>query len=200
MSFQGAMAATTVVALALATGCGGGARQDASEQVVAYSVAVPRATFPAHQDLAERTAMKITVHNTGTRTIPNLAATIEAKGSGTTVEAFGLHSEEGDVQSSSRPVWVVDVGPFNGDTAVPNTWALGRLRPGVTKTFTWEVVAVQPGHYRLGYRLFGSLTGKSTLRLSGGGAPHGSFTVDISHTPAQVRVTKSGKIVRVPTD
>jgi hypothetical protein len=184
----------------LANGCGGGSRQDAGEQAAIYPVAVVHATFPSHQQLAERTEMRIAVHNTGTRTIPNLAATIEAAGRGTTVEAFGLHSEEPDVQSSSRPVWVVDVGPINGETALPNTWALGRLAPGATRTFAWHVVAVQPGTYRLGYRLSGSLSGKSRLRLTGGGVPQGSFKVTISHTPAQVRITKGGKIVPVPSD
>jgi hypothetical protein len=194
------MAATAAVALALASGCGGGTRQDAGERALTYRVAVPHASFPAHQDLAERTAMRITVTNTGTRTIPNLTATIQAADRGTTVEAFGLHSEEGDLQSTSRPAWVVDIGPINGETAAPNTWALGRLRPRATKTFVWEVVAVHPGSYRLTYRLGGSLTGISKLELAGGGVPHGSFAVTISHRPAQVRVTPGGKIVRVPND
>jgi hypothetical protein len=192
------MAATAAVALTLAAGCGGGTRQDAGERAATYPVAIARASFPAHQDLAERTAMRIAVTNTGTRTIPNVAATIEAAGRGTTVEAFGLHSEEADVQTSSRPAWIVDVGPIGGETASPNTWALGRLAPHATKTFAWDVVAVQPGSYRLVWRLAGSLTGRSQLRVAGGGAPHGSFAVTIGHRAAQVRVTPGGRIVRVP--
>jgi hypothetical protein len=195
---RGATAISAAVALALASGCGGGARQDAGESHATYSVAVPVASFPAHQGLAQRSEMRIAVRNVGEHTIPNVAATIQTAGRGTTVEAFARHTDQPGVQSSSRPVWVVEDGPSNGDTAGSNTWALGPLRPGATKTFVWRVAAVEAGRYTLTYRLAGSLNGGSQLRLRSGAVPQGSFTVAIDRKPGQVRVRPDGTIVRVP--
>jgi hypothetical protein len=197
-TLRGATAAFAAVALALAAGCGGGARQDAGERAASYPVAVPLATFPTRQSLAERTEMRIAVRNAGSDTIPNVAATIEAAGRGTTVEAFARHTDEPGVQSSSRPVWVVEAGPYSGEAANANTWALGPLRPGATKTFVWRLAAVEPGRYTLTYRLSGSLSGKSQLRLQGGAVPQGSFTVTIDAKPGRTRVLPDGRIVRVP--
>jgi hypothetical protein len=190
--------ATAAVALALGSGCGGGKRQDAGEARASYPVAVPAATFPAHQRLAQRSTLRIAVTNVGTRTIPNLAATIEAAGRGTTVEAFAGPAEAANVQSSSRPVWVIEDGPVNGDTSDANTWALGPLRPGATTTFAWRVAAVKPGRYHVTYRLSGSLTGLSTLRLRSGAVAQGSFAVAISGRPTQTQVRPDGTIVLVP--
>jgi hypothetical protein len=189
--------ASAAVALALGAGCGG-ARQDAGEARATYPVAVPLAAFPAHQRLAQRSELRIAVRNAGARTIPNVAATIEAAGRGTTVEAFAGPADQPNVQSSSRPAWVIEDGPVNGDTAGANTWALGPLRPGATKTFVWKVAAVKAGRYRITYRLSGSLTGRSRLRLGSGAAPQGSFAVAVSGRPVQTQVRPDGTIVRVP--
>lgn len=186
------------VALALVAGCGGsGPRQDAGEDAATYPV-VARGSFPARQALAERSQMRIAVRNVGDHTIPNVAVTIEADGGGTAVEAFGRPLDEPGNATRSRPVWIVDKGPRNGDTAYANTWALGPLRPGRTATFVWKVAAVRSGHYELTYRLAGSLTGLSQLRLRDGGIPRGRFTVDVSQKAAKVRVTPRGKIVTEP--
>ena len=181
-----------------ATGCGGGQRQDAGEQAATYRVAVPVATFPARQSLAENVQLRIVVRNTGDRTIPNVAATIGAAVGGTAVEAFGEHDATPGLASSSRPVWALDAGPFNGDSADANTWALGPHAPGRTRTFVWHVVPIKTGRFTVTYRLAGSLTGKSTLRLAGGGVPQGTFAVAVSGRPPTVRVTGDGRIVRVP--
>jgi hypothetical protein len=194
-TLRGATAAAAAAALTLSAGCGGGTRQDAGEQDARYPVTVPSATFPARQTLAQDVAMRIAVRNIGTRTIPDVAATIEAAGSGTQAEAFARVSDAADLASRSRPVWIVNAGPFNGDTAYANTWALGPLGPNRTKTFVWRVTAVRTGSYTLVYRLSGSLTGRSQLRLGNGEPPHGSFTVNVSGRPGQVRVTPDGKIV-----
>lgn len=189
-----------VVALALVAGCGsGGDRQDADEDAATYPVAVPRATFPAHQSLAQRSEMRITVRNVGDRTIPNLAVTLEAKGGGTAIDGFGYALDTPGNATQSRPVWVVDEGPRGGDTASSNTWALGALRPHRTRTFVWKVAAVRSGRYVVSYRLAGSLTGRSQLRLEDGGVPRGDFTVDVSQKSEQVRVTPEGEIVPAPT-
>jgi len=193
-TLRGATAALGATVIALASGCGGGPRQDAGEQDARYPVEVAQASFPRHQGLAEHSEMRIVVRNVGERTIPNLAATIEAAGGGTETQAFGFLSEDADLASRSRPVWVVDEGP--GDTASANTWAVGALRPHRSKAFVWRLSATRAGRYRLTYRLSGSLTGRSQLRLSDGGVPGGSFAVEITRKPRAIRVTPDGRIVR----
>lgn len=194
---RGATAATAAVALALA-GCGG-SDDSGAERSTSYPVTA-HASFPARQSLAEHVELTIAVRNAGTRTIPNVSATIETGGraDGTAVEAFGSKLDDPGLASHSRPVWIVDDGPLSGDTAYANTWALGSIRPGDTRTFTWSVVPVRAGRYTLRYRLSGSTTGLSRLKLPGGGVPDGSLPVRVSGKPAVVRVTPDGRIVSAP--
>jgi hypothetical protein len=190
------MAATVAVALALA-GCGGSGGSGAGQSAT-YAVAT-QASFPARQSLAEHVELRLTVRNSGTRTIPNVAATLETGSGrdGAAVEAFGSRIDDAGLASHSRPVWVVDAGPHGGDTAYANTWALGAIRPGRSRTFTWRVVPVRAGRYTLRYRLT-STSGRAQLRLADGDAPQGTFDVRVSRKPAQVRVTPDGRIVSVP--
>jgi hypothetical protein len=198
LKLRGATAATAAVALALA-GCGGSDAPTA-EQSATYSVAIPHRSFPARQSLAEHVQLRLVVRNEGARTIPNVAATLEtgSGADGAAVEAFGSRLDEAGLASRSRPVWIVDDGPVSGDTAYANTWALGSIRPHDKRSFTWRVVPVRPGRYTLRYRLTGSTTGRSQLRLADGDAARGSFTVHVSGKPAEVRVTPDGRIVSVP--
>ncbi|MGB2710311.1 MAG: hypothetical protein WBC33_02255 [Conexibacter sp.] len=191
-------ATAAVVALTLVAGCGSGERQDAGEASARYPISIVHASFPARQELAKRTQMRIVVKNLGDDTIPNLAVSIGVAGGGTDVAAFGRLDESAGLASRSRPVWVVDEGPGNGETAYANTWAVGPLRPHRTATLTWQVAAVRAGHYELTYRLAGSLTGRSQLRLKDGGIPRDTFEVDVDRTPRQVRVTPDGRIVSEP--
>ena len=194
-----ATAAVGAVALMLVAGCGGsGERQDANDSPETYSVEVTREEFPARQALAQETEMRIDVRNVDDRTIPNIAATIEMDGTGTEAAAFGTLSEDPGLSSRSRPVWVVDEGPLSGDTAYPNTWALGPLEPGRTARFVWRVTPVEPGRYVLDYRLAGSLTGGARLETADGTQPSGRFVVRIADGPRRVRVTDDGQIVREP--
>jgi len=190
---RGATAAAAAVALALA-GCGGsnGPEREAS---ATYSVAIPVRSFPARQHLAQHVELRLDVRNEGSRTIPDVAATIDSGGSG--VEAFGSRLDGAGLASRSRPVWIVDDGPRSGDTAYANTWALGSIGPHDTRSFTWSVVPVRAGRYTLRFRLTGSTTGRSQLRLANGDAARGSFEVAVSGKPAEVRVTADGRIVTV---
>jgi hypothetical protein len=193
---RGATAAAAAVALALA-GCGSDGPQP--EEAATYPVAVPVSSFPARQSLAHRVELRLDVHNASTRTIPDVAVTLETGSGpdGTAVEAFGSRLDGAGLASHSRPVWIVDDGPLSGDTAYTNTWALGSIRPGDTRSFTWRVVPVRAGRYTLRYRFTGSTTGRSRLRLQNGDAVDGSFTVQVSGKPEQVRVTRDGRIVAV---
>jgi hypothetical protein len=91
-------------------------------------------------------------------------------------------------------VWVVDEGPKGGDSAATNTWALGRLGAGESKTFTWKVTAVEPGDYTIKYRISPGLNGKA--KLASGGRTAGSFKVSIDDKPVPARVDDDGNVVR----
>ncbi|HEX4805875.1 MAG TPA: hypothetical protein VFU94_08240 [Conexibacter sp.] len=193
---RGATAAVAAAALALA-GCGSSAPKP--EASATYPVAT-HASFPARQSLAQHVELTIAVRNTGTRTIPNVAATLAMGGGpdGTAVKAFGSYLAGADLASHSRPVWIVDAGPVSGDTAYANTWSLGPIRAHAARTFTWHVTPVRAGRYTIEYRLTGSSTGRSQLREAGGGAAAGTLRVDVSANPGTVRVTPGGRIVNVP--
>lgn len=196
---RGATAATVAAALALAAGCGGD-DDDSAGQPVSYRVSAPIATFPPVQRLARPATLELTVKNTGRRTIPNVAATLLTGGrgfGGRLAPAFSSTSDAEQLASRTRPVWIVDRGPIGGDTAFGNTWALGSLAPEQEKTFTWRVVPVRAGSYRIRYRLFGSTSGEMQLRLRNGQAPVGTIPVRITGKPEQVQVTEDGRVVPV---
>ncbi len=178
----------TAAALAVA-GCGSEARQDANEPDGTFSVDVTKASFPGKQQIAASQKMTIRVKNTGSRTIPNIAVT---------VDSFNKRSEQPGLADARRPVWVIDEGPEGGETAYTNTWSLNRLGAGETKTFEWNVTPVEPGRYTVKYTVAAGLDGKAKATASGGGPVTGTFPVQISKTPEQARVDPAtGKVERV---
>jgi hypothetical protein len=180
----------------VATGCGGSPRQDANESKGTYKLEVAGAKFPASQAIAESATMSIRVRNADTKAAPNVAVTVETDpgkpGEGTA--AFGQRVDDGRLSDPERPVWVVDEGPSGGDSVATNTWALGRLEAGETKTFRWKVTAIQPGSYTIKYRISPGLNGKA--KLAGGGPTDGAFKVRIDDKPVPARVNDKGEVVR----
>jgi hypothetical protein len=170
--------ATSVAAFAVA-GCGGGTRQDANEPSGTFPMNVVQADFPKSQSLAKPEAMTIAVKNTGTKEIPNLAVT---------VDSFSTRSQQQGLADPQRPVWIVDAGPTGGTTAYTNTWALGKLGPGKTRTFTWHVTAISPGTHTVKYRVAAGLNGKAKAELPDGSPPRGSFIARVSRSPRPVTV------------
>lgn len=178
-----------LVVPALAAGCGGGTRQDANEPSGTFTVDVVSARFPAKQRLARQERMVVEVRNADTRTIPNLAVTLEP--------GFSVRSPRQDLADPERPVWIVDDAPVGGETAYTNTWALGALRAGQTRRFVWKVTPVRAGSHRVRFRLAAGLDGKAKARAPGGRTAGGSFDVTISSKPAQARVDpETGRVIR----
>ena len=177
----------TGLALAVA-GCGGDAkRQDADEPSGTWKVDV-EAEFPRSQQIAKGETMRIRVRNADDRVLPNVAVT---------VDSFSRRSEQAGLADANRPVWIVDDGPRGGVTAYTNTWALGRIEPGQTRTFEWKVTPVKAGSFDITYRVAAGLDGKAKAELSGGGRPQGKFEVEVSREPAQARVDPdTGEVVR----
>ncbi|HEX4734713.1 MAG TPA: hypothetical protein VH247_09890 [Thermoleophilaceae bacterium] len=176
-----------VACAVIVAGCGGGGpRQDANEPSGDFKVQVIEAKFPDHQSLAKRSRMTITVKNVDSRTIPNVAVT---------VDSFDQTKNDPTLADPRRPRFIVNKGPAGGDTAYVGTSALGPLEPGRTKTFKWDVTAVVAGKYSLKYAIAAGLNGKAKAVLAGGGLPKGKFTGTISGRAPQAKVADDGKTV-----
>jgi len=170
------------LALALSAGlaaCGGGARQDEDETEGTWKVDVISASFPGRQHLAEEAQLRIKVKNVDERSVPNLAVT---------VEGFGIRKETAQLSESTRPIWVVDEPPLNSTTAFTNTWAVGEVPSGETRTLDWKVAAVRSGTYTLRFRVAAGLDGKAKARLPDGSIPKGSFIARISDKPRKPKI------------
>jgi hypothetical protein len=198
--------------------CGGGSNQAASEPKGQFPVAVDTSSFPATQKIAQQAHLVIAVRNAGAKPIPDVAVTIcnvtcaypAPKGEGTTAAAFGANIGQPYIANPSRPIWIVDRPPgpclyscHNGGqgaavTAYDNTWALGRLPPGHTARFDWAVTAVKAGRHTIAWEVAAGLNGKAKAVLSGGGLPHGTFTVTVGAKPPQTYVNNNGQIVNAP--
>jgi hypothetical protein len=191
------------------SGCGGSARQDASEPSGSYPVAVRSASFPASQRLAGHAHLVIAVSNAGSQTIPDIAVTITdpTLKAPTSVAAFGSNLSAPGLASGSRAVWIVDRAPGpcgyscrsggagGAAGAYANTWALGALAPGATATFDWGVTAVKPGTHVVEYQIAAGLSARARAVLSGGGKPVGRFRVTVRSAPKQQYVSDRGQIV-----
>jgi hypothetical protein len=185
-----------VLATVLVAGCGSGPRQDADEPSGSYKLEVAAAKFPASQSIAQDSRMIVTVRNDDTKAAPNVAVTVETDASkaGQGTVAFGQRVNDSRLSDNERPVWILNEGPPGGDSAATNTWALGRLGAGETKTFTWKVTAVEAGSYTLRYRISPGLAGKA--KLASGGRTDGQFKVTIDDKPVPARVDDDGNVVR----
>ena len=172
-------APVAALAVLIGGGCGGGVRQDAAERAGTYRVAIVRSSFPSRQRIARSARLVIAVRNAGTRTIPNIAVT---------VDSFSARSEQSGLADAERPVWILDRPPPGSTTAYTNTWALGRLPAGETKQFVWHVTPVAAGTHRLRYRIAAGLNGRAKAVLAGNRAPERELTVRISSRPASARV------------
>jgi hypothetical protein len=192
------------VALA-ASGCGA-ARQDAHEPQQTYTMRVLASRFPPLQAISRPTSLLLLVQNTSALTAPNVAVTLDS---------FYYTEHYPELASNKRPIWVVEKGPGaipshpveseavsppgGGQTAYVNTWALGPLAPGGSRTFLWQVVPVKPGLHRVDYRVAAGLAGKAKAELPSGGPVAGHFGVDIASVPPARHVNpNTGQVVPGP--
>jgi hypothetical protein len=190
----------------VAAGCGGDdERQDANEPEGQYKVEVVSAAFPEKQKLAKRSVLEIVVRNADTKDVPNVAVTLKG---------LDRRKDDPDLADQRRPVFVVN-GQFkefgnieDAQAKTPNgvenptyvdTWSLGPLKPGQSKSFKWDVTAVQAGPYELTWAVAAGLDGKAVAVDAGGKTPEGVFTGEVSDAPPQTRIAADGKTI-VPVD
>jgi len=187
----------------VASGCGGGERQDANEAEASYEVTVVDAAFPERQRLAEESELAITVRNDADETIPNVAVTLAG---------LNRKSDNPNVQDPTRPVFVIDgvpakiggykeiklAAPDGGQTSLVDTWALGKLKPGARKTFRWRLTAVYAGPFELSYAVAAGLGGNAKAVGPGDAQPRGSFKGTISSKAPISRIAADGTTVVNP--
>ena len=196
---RGSLCLALVALLALGA-CQSQKRQDENEPEGTYPVSV-EASFPGKQKLAQRSKLVINVRNTGPRTIPNIAVT---------VNGFGVKEKQEGLADNRRPVFAIngvpkelagfpeskDATPKGGETNYVDTWALGPLKSGRSRSFRWSVTAVRAGPYRLRYVVSAGLDGKAKAEDDdGGGTPTGSFRGTISDAAPETRVSDDGKTI-----
>jgi hypothetical protein len=178
---------------ALVAGCGG-SEQNAHEPNKTFAMQIVRASFPSQQAVARPATMEIAIHNSGEHAVPNVAVT---------VDSFNYRSSYPELAAAQRPVWAIEQGPGkvpsppvqseevskggSAGTAYVNTWALGALPAGQTRTFTWRVVAVKAGTHVVHYTVGAGLAGRAKARASSGSL-QGEFAVDIAGSPAKTHV------------
>jgi hypothetical protein len=174
-------------AAALVAGCGGGTQAE-DEPAGTYQVEITRAEFPKRQHIGGKAEFVLTVRNTGDQAVPDVSAT---------VDGFVSPGTQTGLSDRSRPVWVVDDGPLGGDSAYVQTWTLGRLKPGASKTFTWRVVPVVAGDRTVRYRVNAGLHGEAKATLANDAAPEGTIDVSVAEAPAATRVDpQTGDVLR----
>ena len=97
-----------------------------------------------------------------------------------TVDGFTNPDAVPGAADPQRPIWVINAGPIGGRTAYVNTWALGPLKPGQIRTFTWSVTSAVPGTHTLSYRVAGGLNGNARAVTQADGVPEGTVTVRVT--------------------
>ena len=167
--------AGTLAALAFALSACGQDRQDENEAEGTYKVDVVSASFPGRQHLADEATLRIKIQNKDSRTIPNLAVT---------VDGFGQRREDDGLADPERPVWILNEGPHNTSSALTNTWTAGPVPAGQTRTLDWKMTAVRAGTYSLRYRVAAGIDGKAIAEsFDGSGTAKGSFIARITRAP-----------------
>jgi hypothetical protein len=190
-----------VVAGLVLGGCASTKEQNENEPAGNFQVKIVSANFPARQKLAQSSRLVIRVRNDDTRTVPNIAMT---------VNGFSKRKKDPQLSDPSRPQFVIngrpqtiggvpeskEQAPVGCETVYVNTWACGRLKPGAQKLFVWNVTAVKGGPYKVSYRVSAGLDGKAKAVAKNGGILSGSFAGVVSVAAPAVRVSdKDGKTV-----
>lgn len=171
-------ARATLVGLALAvpaaglTACGGERATVADASDGRPFAVSTTATFARTQRLANVEELRITVRNEDSRPLPNVAVVLD----GLTRRIPVADNGTGRVADPRRPVWIVDAPPAGGATAYVDTSALGRLAPGASKTFRWELTPAVAGRHALRWRVSADVAQDGPVR---GDATSGTFDVTV---------------------
>jgi hypothetical protein len=199
--------AAGLLAVSLAA-CGEESSSDANEAAGAYPVKIVTAEFPAKQRLGETTLLRIGVRNTGHKTLPALAVTIEVGGKEgrASMLPFGYRDPEQGLAQPDRPIWALAAHypKANGsseragaETSSPKTFDFGPLKPAATTEAVWKLSAVKAGSYELFYEIGAGLNGTAKAETAPGTQAGGSFAAQITNVPPETEVTDNGEVVEI---
>ncbi len=167
--------AGTLAAIILTLAACGQEKQDENEPEGEFKVDIVSASFPGRQHLADEATLRLEIQNKDSREIPTLAVT---------VDGFGQRRDGAMLADPERPVWIVNDAPRNSTSSLTNTWTVGPVPAGKTRTLDWKVTAVRAGTYSLRYRVSAGLDGKAVAEsFDGSGPAKGSFIARISRAP-----------------
>jgi hypothetical protein len=202
-----AFAGTLAAALALSVAaCGEESSSNANERAGKYAVKVTEASFPTKQKLGSTSLMRLGIRNTGRKTIPALTVNVSVagkEGRGSTLP-FAIRDPQPELAQPDRPVWVLaehypkfagSSDPGGAETSNQKTYDFGPLKAGKSADLIWKLSAVKSGHYTLVYAVEAGLSGSTKAETTGGVAPGGSFTVQISSAALNKEVTDSGEVL-----
>jgi hypothetical protein len=196
----------------LLAGCGGTSKvqeQDKDEPSGTFPVRVVETSFPADQNLAKDSKMRIVVENAGTKRVPNINVTVKCPGKGLG-GSFMTVTSESDVADPERPQFIVnrlptrtprknpplDPAALERSSAFVDTYPLGPLEPNRTATFVWDVTAVKAGPYKLCWRVNAGFYGKAKAIASSDSPPiAGEFRGTVSNKAPTARVADDGRTV-----
>jgi hypothetical protein len=203
--------ALSLAGVSLLAGCGTSKvqEQDKDEPSGEFQVRVVDASFPADQNLAKNTKMRIVVENAGTKRVPDINVTIKCPGKGLGGSFMTVNSEA-DVADPERPQFIVnkiptrtprknpplDPAPLERSSAFVDTYPLGPLEPNRTATFVWDVTAVKAGPYKLCWRVNAGFYGKAKAVAASDSPPiNGEFRGSVSNKAPTARVADDGHTV-----
>jgi hypothetical protein len=202
---------SAVLAMAALLAACGGSSSDSNEPAGTFQVQVTKATFPSKQFVGQTSLMRIDVRNTGKKTVPTLAVTVNVEGkegAGSQIP-FAIRDPESGLANPDRPVWVLAatyprlVGssePGGAGTASDRTYSFGPVKPGKSVEAVWKLSAVRAGKYTLGYEIDAGLNGEAKATTTNGVAPGGSFVATITTALPETEVDAAGEIVEIKPD
>jgi hypothetical protein len=186
----------------------GESSSDANEPSGTYQVKVTAANFPSEQFLGQESLLRLGVRNTGKKTVPSLTVTMSIAGKDGRESSlpFGVRDAQEGLAQADRPVWVLEeTYPRLADSSKPGgattsnrkTFSFGQLKPGETTNAVWKLSAVKAGRYTIVYRVGAGLSAEVKAQTSGGVAPGGTFSAEITQKTPDTEVTDSGEIIEI---
>jgi len=199
---------SAVLAMAVLLAACGESSSDSNQKAGTYEVEVTSASFPSKQVVGQTSLLKIEATNSGEKTVPDLAVTVNIKGKyGEAARIpFAVHDPQPGLANGDRPVWVLAAtyprlegssAPGGAETSAPKTFSFGEVKPGKSVEAVWKLSAVRPGNYTVDYEVNAGLSAETKATTKGGTAPGGTFVTDISTALPETEVNGAGEIVEV---
>lgn len=208
----------TAVAIAIAAGltlcataCGGGSSAS-NEPSGTYPIKVTGASLPPTQRIGSTSLMKLSIRNTGRKTVPALIVNVSIAGKEgrTSTLPFGIRDPQPGLAQPDRPVWVLAARyprfagsskPAGAETSNPKTFDFGPLKAGATANLVWNLSAVKAGKWTVLYSIDAGFGSETKAKTTGGVRPGGSFAATITTARPNKEVTGNGEVVeRKPSE